>query len=55
MSVIETVKSVLPVADDSGVETTEYVCTDCESTFPSAKSDERVACPDCLSKEVERV
>lgn len=37
---------------DSGVELNVFECSDCGSTFESAKQPDRASCPECLSNDV---
>ena len=55
MSALQTLKELIPGADDDGVETQTYECQSCFETFDSAKDQDRVECPDCLSADVQPV
>lgn len=51
MSIVDSLKSIVGVGDP-GVSFTPYRCDDCGHGFESAKTPERVQCPECLSREI---
>jgi predicted Zn-ribbon and HTH transcriptional regulator len=53
MSVLQKVKSILPV-DDDGIERRTYNCQNCGNTFESAKTPDRAQCMECMSHDIER-
>lgn len=52
MSITDTIKQFIG-GDGGTVDVTEYRCNECDNTFDSAKSIERVQCMECLSNDVE--
>lgn len=51
MSVLQTVKSALPIDDESEV-TFAYECRDCGHEFESEKAPGRAVCVECRSADV---
>lgn len=54
MSIAQKLKRMVGVGQ-AGVEFTTFRCTDCGHEFDSARSQERVQCPECLERDVEPV
>ena len=54
MSIIETLKGVVG-ADGAGSAKKRFACNKCDHEFESFKREDRTACPECLSNDVEVV
>lgn len=55
MSALQTIKEILPVSTNEGIETQLFECQNCSERFESAKNDDRIMCPECLAHEAEVV
>lgn len=55
MSVIQKLKSTLPIGAETGVDKTSYECQDCGNVFESTQDKDRALCTDCTSSDIEQV
>jgi predicted Zn-ribbon and HTH transcriptional regulator len=51
MSVLQKLKSVLPIEDES-ITHQMFECQECGNTFESTKTPDRAKCMECLSEDV---
>ncbi len=55
MSALQTLKEILPASHNEGIETHQFECQNCAERFESAKNDDLIMCPECLTHEAEVV
>jgi protein-arginine kinase activator protein McsA len=55
MSVVQKLKSAIPVEFEDGATERTWECHECGNVFDSYKRPERVKCMDCLSTDVTEV
>lgn len=54
MSVLQKLKSALPVNDSGGATKRTFECQECGEVFESTKRPERAQCMECLSADVSQ-
>lgn len=55
MSIIEKLEGLVGSGESRANAKKRFTCHSCESEFDSFKLEERAACPECLSNDVEVV
>lgn len=55
MSVLQKLKSALPIEEDDSIESRTFECQECGTEFETTKPPERAMCPDCMEHNAQPI